>query len=312
MILCWIIKLFRNNTIYSICWKFINILYSCIKYLKNKLVQKTIEASKIIEQQNKKLPDELKTKKRNNSINSEKTTNNISNYINKALLKYDSKNLLDTWTLSQITQKEGSILKRKKKFNKNQALYYKINQHNLKHNKDKHTLYTNFLDFQNDRGFKSLTIQKNIRKKIKMIQIIKDIKDLKTTSLVSPTNKNKKRKVEMKRKSNSSSVTSYFNNTLNFVIKNLINNNVDSVSDKKKMHLFGAEANIDFHKHTLIIYNKKNSELNYIPKKKENIVKKVARLNEIDQLIIYNNDESGWFNILTNNPISKKYGFILL
>ena len=48
MILCWIAKLFRNNTIYTICWKFINILYDWIKYIKNKLVQKTIVASKII------------------------------------------------------------------------------------------------------------------------------------------------------------------------------------------------------------------------------------------------------------------------
>jgi len=48
MILCWIAKLFRNNTIYSICWKFINILYNLLKYIKNKIVPKTVEASKII------------------------------------------------------------------------------------------------------------------------------------------------------------------------------------------------------------------------------------------------------------------------
>ncbi|OUM65547.1 hypothetical protein PIROE2DRAFT_59916 [Piromyces sp. E2] len=235
---------------------------------------------------------------------------NISNYISKALSMYDTKGtLLTKWTPEKDNQMEEKLLIKKKKFNRNQAQYYRINQHNSRHNKDKHTLYTNFLDYQTDRGFKSLGIQNNIRKKIKMMQIIKDIKRVKTTSVVSTNNKNKKRKVETEKKQKSL-MASYFNNTLNLVMKTLMNNSktkpliTEGATIKKQMNIFGAEANIDFSKHTLIIYNKKTSELNYVPKNKEKVVKKAVRLNEIDQLIIYNNDESGWMNILTLKPIS--------
>jgi len=188
------------------------------------------------------------------------------------------------------------ILWKKKKFNKTQALYYRINQHEMRHNQDRHTLYTNFLDYQNARGFKSLIIQNNIRKKIKMLQTINDLKRMKTKSVVSPLNEYKKRKVEME-KTEKKSVTSYFNSTLNLLMNTLMKNSkskdqiVDGAdSAEKNTNIFGAEANIDFNNHTLIIFNKKRSELNYIPKNKDNILKSVFKLNEIDQLIIYNND----------------------
>jgi len=220
----------------------------------------------------------------------------ISSYINNAISKYESgHSLFVNWSPQKKYQTEGRILLKKKKFNKNQALYYRMNQHNTKHNKDKHTLYINFLDYQTNRGFKSLNIQNNIRKKIKMMQIIKDIKGVKTTSIISSNNKNKKRKVEMEKK-HRPSVTSYFNNTLNLLMNTLMNNSktkkqiVEGATTTKQMNIFGAEANIDFNKHTLIIYNKKTSELNYIPKNKDKVAKKAVKLNEIDQLIIYNND----------------------
>jgi len=310
MILCWIAKLFRNNTIYTICWKFINILYNWVKYIKNKLVQKTIVTSKMIgntlNDKYKKYEEE-KTKK---NINDDGKKENISKSLKSAISKYDSENNLSiNWSPNKKYQKVGMLEMKKKRFNKTQAQYYNINQHNSKHNKDKHTLYTNFLDYQTNQGFKSLNIQNNIRKKIKMMQTIKDIKNSKTKSIASTYNKNKKRKVEME-KNQRSSITSYFNNTINLVINSLLKSSnmkpgiVDGDIIKEKMHIFGAEANIDFKKHTLIVYNKKTSELNYIPKNRNKIVKKAVRLNEIDQLIIYNNDESGWMNILTSKPIS--------
>jgi len=46
MILSWIAKLFGKHTIFTICWKLINILYNCIKYLKNKLIKKALESTK--------------------------------------------------------------------------------------------------------------------------------------------------------------------------------------------------------------------------------------------------------------------------
>ncbi|ORX49758.1 hypothetical protein BCR36DRAFT_404725 [Piromyces finnis] len=307
-ILCWIAKLLKNHTIFNICWKFINFIYNLIKYIQKRLLEKAIESSKKLDNKCKILYDE-KEKDHEKKINVKKE--NISNYINNALSKYDSNDnlLLLQWSPEKKYQKEGKIQMKKKKFNKNQAQYYRVNKHNAKHNKDKHTFYTNFLDYQSVRGFKSLNIQNNIRKKIKMMQIIKDIKEVKTTSIVSPINKNKKRKVEMEKKPKFS-VASYFNNTLNYVINSLMNNSkskgivADESIVKKQVHLFGAEANIDFNKHTLIIYNRKTSELNYIPKNKDNIIKKAVRLNEVDQLIIFNNDESGWTNILTSKAIS--------
>jgi len=305
MILCWILKLFSNNTIYTICWKLINIIYDWIKYLKNKFVQKAIESSKHIDNHYKKLYEKEKNKEPKKEIVSRYINNNVES-------KNDStNNLLFNWSPNKKYQREGRLLMKKKKFNKAQASYYRINKHRYKHKKSQqHTFYTDFLEYQTNRGFKSLNIQNNIRKKIKMMQTINDIKSLKTTSMISSKNKNKKRKVEVEKKHHS--VASYFNNTLNFVMNSLLNNAkinntiVNGPLTKKKMHIFGAEANIDFNKHTLIIYNKKTSELNYIPKQKNKhtAVKKAIKLNEIDQLIIYNNDESGWMNILTSKPIS--------
>jgi len=54
MIICWLIKLFENNNIYTICWKFINTLKKWITYIKNKLVQKAIETSKMFGKYKKK------------------------------------------------------------------------------------------------------------------------------------------------------------------------------------------------------------------------------------------------------------------
>ena len=229
-------------------------------------------------------------------MNEKRTKKNISNYIKSAISKYDSENnLCINWSPIKKYQKECILEMKKKRFNKNQAYYYNLNKHNSKHQKDKHTLYTNFLDYQTNQRFKSIDIQNNIRKKIKMMQIIKDIKNSKIKPVISPTNKNKRRKVEME-KNRRTSITAYFNNTISNVMNSLLNNTniksgiVDGVTMKKKMHIFGAEANIDFKKRTLIIYNKETSELNYIPKKNDKKIRKAVKLNEIDQLIIYNND----------------------
>ncbi|KAG4108614.1 hypothetical protein H8356DRAFT_1021633 [Neocallimastix lanati (nom. inval.)] len=370
MIICWLIKLFENNNIYTICWKFINTLKKWITYIKNKLVQKAIETSKMFDKRYKKLQEEKKKihekekeiheeekelleeerklheeekeiqeeekdlHKEERKLNEEdeelhekdeefheekknihthlkqKPKESIIEYIDRALSNNDSSNnLLMNWNPVKKNLKEEEILMKKKKFSKTQEQIYRAHQYEMKYNQDRHTLYTNFLDYQNARGFKSLTIQNNIRKKIKMMQTINELKHLKMKSITSPSNKYKKRKVEIEKKERKS-LTSYFNDSLNLLMNILTSNSKpkNQISDdtefKQKIHIFGAEANIDFNKHTLIIYNKKTSELNYIPKNKNNVVKKAVRLNEFDQLIIYNNDESGWINILSSKPIS--------